>query len=166
MIRKGVGIMSYLDSFSDDDRKRVFEFFGSYSRLECGLKRYYPREGSYGVAMADWDKFANQWASDMENGTDLFKASQSRLLDQPPARQMYQPQGEPTWGANPRRKAESDAIYLLRVVRDIRNNLFHGGKYQGGPMNDLVRDRDLIDAATTVIKEVASLDPKINELFG
>ncbi len=32
------------------------------------------------------------------------------------------------WEKNSKSNGESDERYLLRLVRDVRNNLFHGGK--------------------------------------
>ena len=75
-------------------------------------------------------------------------------------------EGEIAWIANPRRSNEAlEAEYLFRIVRDVRNNLFHGGKFAGGPEPELARDRELIDAAVSVLEGAASLHPGIEAML-
>ena len=68
---------------------------------------------------------------------------------------------------NPRRCRETDAQYLLRVVRDVRNNLFHGGKYPAsyGSVEEIARDGTLVDAATTVLERCLVLHDKVRAAF-
>lgn len=72
------------------------------------------------------------------------------------------------WRANPRctrRNEEIEAVYLFRVVRDVRNNLFHGGKFGDVPPEELERDRCLIDSATIVLESALAMDDEIREAF-
>ena len=43
-------------------------------------------------------------------------------------------------------------MYLFRVVKDVRNNLLHDGKFAEGPAPELARDRQLIDHAIAVLE--------------
>jgi hypothetical protein len=73
--------------------------------------------------------------------------------------------GRIRWLPNPRRERENDARYLLRVVRDVRNNLFHGGKFQDDESAELARDRLLIDSAIIVLQVSADVDDSIRTFF-
>jgi hypothetical protein len=64
---------------------------------------------------------------------------------------------------------ETEVQYLLRLVRDVRNNLFHGGKYpesQGGPIDgNTLRNKRLLQACLTILDTCRSLDAKVGDLF-
>jgi hypothetical protein len=45
----------------------------------------------------------------------------------------------------------TDESYGLLLVRRIRNNLFHGAKFLLGGERDFDRDRQLVEAALTVL---------------
>lgn len=160
-------MLPYPESFIIDDRTRVFRFLATFSRWECALKHNgFARVGAYGQVEPDWRAFAI--AHDTEFATlktPEFFAARNVLLSNPPDREELQG-GQVAWVTNPRRQAETaDTDYLLRVVRDVRNNLFHGGKFYGGPAPELDRDRELIDSAVTILEIGASLHPGILAMF-
>jgi hypothetical protein len=45
----------------------------------------------------------------------------------------------------------SDAEYTLRLLKTVRNNLFHGGKYPDGPIDEIARNREILRAALTIL---------------
>ncbi len=160
-------MLPYLESFNHDDRERVFRFLATFSRWECALKHNnYVRRGSYGQAEADWKKFANTHKTQFAGlQTPEFIKARNMLITNPPKREELQ-STEIKWEPNPRRGGEIiDADYLLRVVRDVRNNLFHGGKFAGGPAQELARDRELIDSATAVLEITASMHEGIKAML-
>jgi hypothetical protein len=54
----------------------------------------------------------------------------------------------------------------LRLVRDVRNNLFHGGKYLKTPVDGAARrNKDLLQACLTVLAECRSVDTWVNAFF-
>lgn len=155
----------YVASFGLEDQKRVFRFFALFSRWECALKRYFPKRGQYGEAQSDWEKFADEVAGGMAGiNSPSYEEARAHLLNSPPHRQHFE-NNQVTWQPNPKRSDETDTRYLLRVVRDVRNNLFHGGKYQDGPVHELARDRRLIDAASAVLEACVDLDARIRIVF-
>ena len=122
-------IEEYLTRFDATDRDRVFRFFAVFSRAECALKRSgFLHTGSHGQAEPDWNRYSDNIASGLAAIDDTaFVEQKGYLLSHPPERQV--PDGHDVkWAPNPRRTDETDARYLLRVVRDVRNNLFHGGQ--------------------------------------
>jgi hypothetical protein len=149
-------MLKYLTPFAADDRERIFRFFALFSRCEYALKRegFFRPGRHHNEALADWNAFANELAPKLAVQADApFTSAQGYLLAHPP-RQQVVVAGEVRWEVNPRRGHETDAQYLLRVVRDVRNNLFHGGKYPHpyGAVEEIARDRTLIEAATTVLE--------------
>jgi hypothetical protein len=72
------------------------------------------------------------------------------------------------WRANSKRSSEGEGGYLLRLVRDTRNNLFHGGKYPSpdGPVNDqILRNSQLLQACFTILEKCRSLDGDVKHFF-
>jgi hypothetical protein len=54
---------------------------------------------------------------------------------------------------------------LFVVVRRIRNNLFHGGKYPSGPEPDLSRDEKLLMQAIRILEPALSARPDLHTIF-
>src|SRR5688572_30367174 len=127
----GANMLPYPASFSADDRARVFRFLATFSRWECALKHGgFARVGRQDQVEPDWRAFAVAHDADIAALTDpAFTAARDALLANPPRREELN--GTLVeWRANPRRPAEHAAAdYLLRIVKDVRNNLFHGGKF-------------------------------------
>lgn len=156
----------YVTLFEPEDQQRVFRFLALFARWECALKRsHFARAGAHRQAEADWNAFADTVAGALD-GVQVanYATARDHMLSNPPRRQCLE-DGQLRWRPNPRRANESDARYLFRVVKDVRNNLFHGGKYQGGPFHELARDRRLIDSATQVLEAMIDLDPRIRQVF-
>ena len=155
-------MLPYVESFSEEDRKRLFGFLALFARWECALKSTgYARPGHFQHALADWDRFATDHEGAVAALADAeFVAARTFLLASPPKQQVLN-NGTVEWRDNPRRPNESDSSYLFRVVRDVRNNLFHGGKFVTGPEPELARDRALVDHATRLLESAASIDQRV-----
>jgi hypothetical protein len=153
------------------DEKLVLDFFATFSRFECGLKRAgFVREGVHGSASPDWKAFANAIDEQLTAATDAaFTSAKDFLLREPPQLQKYDPPKSVKWEGNAPRANESAAQYLLRLVRDVRNNLFHGGKYpesQGGPISgESLRNAKLLQACLTVLDTYLSFDLAVKSRF-
>ena len=61
------------------------------------------------------------------------------------------------WQDNKRGECEAFEAFVLRMVRTVRNNLFHGGKYPDGPVEEVARNRDLLRAGCRVLEECMKL---------
>jgi hypothetical protein len=159
-------MLPYVSRFSAQDRERVFLFLASFSRWECALKHSgFARGGIHGQAEPDWTAFAIAHEAQVAALNDpLFVAARKALLAAPPRRQELVGD-QLQWQPNPRRPAETDAAYLFRIVKDVRNSLFHGGKFAEGPVPDLERHRELIDHATAVLEGAAGLHPAIKAIL-
>lgn len=111
----------YTESFSLEDRERVFRFLATFSRWECALKHNgFARRGAYGQAEPDWRTFASIYDQAIaELGNPDFEVAKKALFQHPPRREELSG-GEVQWRRNPRRQGETtDSEYLFRIVKDV-----------------------------------------------
>jgi hypothetical protein len=129
----------------------VFEFFWRFSAFECALKRsgYLTNKG---FAEADWKTFG-------EEIHGRFNTVQSRTFHEAvikirrlsPKRQINN-NGQLGWRDVERENGESDEAYTLRLLKIVRNNLFHGGKYPDGTVFEIARNQEILRAALDVLE--------------
>jgi len=144
----------------DTEPKLWVEFFLAFSRLEYALKRagYLNRKQNW--AEPDWKEFANEVGK--LGGTDLDPVLQccDYLRKNPPKRQV-QVNGKLDW--EERQASDCPVKDVIDSIRCVRNNLCHGGKFPGGPVEDPARDEKLIRDCLNVLKELLKL-PKCKEV--
>jgi len=138
-----------------------------FSRFEYALKqtgRY--AKGDENEVKADWDKFArdhdSQFQSDSEKSPEL-KAAIKYLKDKPPKKQTLK-NGSLDWKDVPTQNTPL-LEQVLNAVRMVRDNLFHGGKFRNGPMEDPGRDSELLRSCIIVLEECLSLNKGVYERF-
>ena len=110
-----------------DINQLAFEFFKEFSRSEYALKAAGFHSGD-GDAKASWDKFAKRVEGLVQtpNSVELQNAIDF-VIEHPPKKQKIV-NGKIEWcDVSPNQP--SKAKNLLSYVRRVRNNLFHGGKF-------------------------------------
>jgi len=141
----------------------ALDFFLVFSRFEFALKRAgFVRDGAK-QALADWEKFAK--ALKKIDTSAVLKCC-TYLREHPPKKQVLDG-GQLSWTLPTRNGADIEKILL--DVRTIRNNVFHGGKYGPGPVDEPLRDRQLIKDCLGVLGtllELPDLPEGIRENFG
>lgn len=61
---------------------------------------------------------------------------------------------------------QGDSHYDLFVyIGRVRNNLFHGGKFQGRYLSDPERSLELINHCTTILNASLEINSDLNEAF-
>ena len=142
----------------------VVEFFIYFSRFEYALKRAEYIRGNSKGAEAYWDKFVDEIkeAFDAKINTELEEAVKY-LLSNPPKKQVLY-EGRLSWKDNRRNKGESNIKYLLRLVRTVRNNLFHGSKFRE-VFDGQARDERLIKSSLVLLKTCLELKKDLNNYF-
>jgi len=141
------------------DRDLVFDFFWRFSTFECALKREgFLRVGSDDAAQADWSRFGREIRSGFRDPDSPELSAALRFLESRPPRMQVVRNGVLGWD-DLRPSHGSREAYALLLIRVIRNNLFHGGKYPDGPVKSLERDRDLLAAASVVLEACYDLHP-------
>ena len=146
----------------------VYQFFACFSRFECALKRSgFLKVSKTNGAEPHWNKYAKSLHGRFKNvaGQD-FKDAVAFLLDEPPQRQVVDVvNGEKTltWAkTSVKRKDEKNVLSLVSVVR---NNLFHGGKYSTGLLEEPARNEDLLKATITILHHCLPLNKKVHLAF-
>lgn len=108
----------------DNLDKLAIELFRKFARIEYALKAAGFHNGE-GKASADWNKFACSVKGLLEHDSTIAEAVKY-MKEQPPKMQVVR-DGLLKWEvAAP---DASDTHELLLCVRRVRNNLFHGGKF-------------------------------------
>ena len=149
-----------------EDEKLVFKFFAIFSRFEYALKRTgFLRDQER--AEADWDRYSTCLRGRFAVLGSLTFTDACAYLEQESPRQQVVDGTRLTWKACLRGNGESEESYVLRMVRTVRNNLFHGGKYPdpSGPVQEVARDRRLLGACITVLEECLRSSPEVRCAF-
>ena len=144
------------------DRELAFEFFWQFSAFECALKRagYLRKDKEY--ADADWEAFGAKLSGKFGEIQDqTFTAALEFLELAPPRRQVVR-DGRLGWKVLSRSPEDTRETWAIRLVKTIRNNLFHGGKYPDGPIEEVGRDAQLLRAARAVLEVCSELEKEVH----
>ena len=147
------------------DRDLVFEFFWKFSVFECALKRSGFLKKKKKIAEPDWDDFASK-IDDQFNALDSpgFREAVAKIIRLSPRRLMNR-ELKLKWEPMERELNQTDAVYVSRLLRNVRNNLFHGGKYPDGQQFEIARDREILRTALTILDGYYELHPGIQCLI-
>ena len=146
-------------------RELALEFLAVFSRLEFALKVTNFRQPGEGEAKANWIGFANEIAGAFNPGRTPKIANAFAYLTGQPLRRLAVENGALDWYPFTVPQGISDAERVVRVVRQIRNNLFHGGKFARDPHANAERDTRLLEASLVVLRELRRLAPQVEEAY-
>lgn len=135
---------------TEDLDNLAFSFFKLFAQYEYALKAMqYARTGTGGQAEPEWDRFSNEIGRLVlgEADGDLLDAI-NYLFDNPPKKQILQ-DGVLSW-QNVNTTERSPQI-LFAHIRRVRNNLYHGGKFNGRWF-DPDRSEELISKSLLVLQ--------------
>jgi len=135
----------------------TLRFFAVFSRFEYALKRAgYVDKSVASRVTADWESFARDVVSTLEpSRVSRLLASCGYLQSHPPKKQVWK-NDRLQWvgrGLN----AGSALGEALRSVRTVRNNVFHGGKFPEGPIEEPLRDEQLVRDCLVVLEGLLAL---------
>lgn len=139
------------------------EFFFMFARFEYAMKMAKYHKGN-GVAEPDWARFAKELESVFQNpASKEFEEAVSYFTEHPPKKQMVE-DGRLVW-----RKVEpstnSIADKTLQLVRRVRNNLFHGGKFKGRLFEDPERSETLMRYGLVILDRCLSAMSEVMEAY-
>jgi hypothetical protein len=142
------------DTVSKQLSARAFEFFFWFSRFEFALKENgFLESHTQGVAAKPgWDDFVVRWR-------DSYKLTHAarRLLVVPPDRQIVGAGDLLTWKPVGLDDCTSELQKVVRLLKILRNNLFHGGKHGGAGWDDAARAGELLLVGLSVLNELAEM---------
>lgn len=144
------------------NRELLLDFFLRFSRFEYALKTSNYFQRCTQEAKPDWDSFAVslQGTFRADRNEELQRACEY-IVGYPPSKQVIIG-GSVDWQVSNKGHGESDIQFLLRMVRCIRNNLFHGGKHND---EDTERTERLLRNSLTILKECLVLAPDVEGAF-
>jgi hypothetical protein len=132
----------------DINRDIVFRFFAMFSLFEYALKNAGFWKSSKKGVEADWEKFALEIEDTFiaqvyfDPNSELHRAVEYILCD-PPRKQIIR-NDQLEFKLRTRPDNVSDTVWLTVLIRGIRNNLFHGGKFRYDHERDTILIRDSI----------------------
>jgi hypothetical protein len=154
-----------------EDRKLAIRFFIFFLRIEYALKRTGFIYEKYSQVHADWDRFADsiqkQFMRDLRSDQTL-RTAHEYLLTQPPRKQVLN-HGDLGWSVEEKNDpvAGRELRWTLTMVRRVRNNLFHGGKFPtpDGRMSDPSRDEELLMASLSILTACLEFHSNVKSAF-
>ena len=149
--------------------KSVCKFLHIFSRFEYALKKNnFLKKGVRGNAEADWDKFAKSLdkkiSLDAINSKE-FQTSTTYFFNHPPKKQIVDDNSNLGWKDETIAKKQRNFEKLLVLVRRVRNNLFHGGKFHGEYIHGLERNKKLIKFSIVILMECLKPNDEIEKEF-
>jgi hypothetical protein len=139
------------------------EFFRTFSRMEYALKAAGFMVENRRNAEADWGLFATAIGNALvDENSDAVREAVAYIRKNPPKKQVNI-RGLIQWDKTPPRAA-NDTELILRYVCRVRNNLFHGGKFNGRWFEPQ-RSGELIHASLIILNFCRQACPDVDRAF-
>ena len=123
----------------------------------------YISERNGGIS-ADWDKFARDHDQAFTDLTEQEQKAVRYYEEQPPKKQVVDEDGVLTVKEAPPQN-NKPLSRLLILVRRVRNNLFHGEKFNALLEGDSKRDTELLDHELTILYACLKRSTEISDKF-
>ena len=149
-----------------EGRMLVFEFFIAFSRFECALLNtieFATRHNNKTVP--NWDKFISTIKDSFnQNRTNELNKAIEYIITNPP--KIHQLENDQLVWLPRNINHNTPLITQLSLhIRTIRNNLFHGGKFNGVYEPDVSRNYRLIRSSLIILNEWLSLNESVKNKF-
>jgi hypothetical protein len=133
---------------------RAFEFFYWYSRFEFALKenRYLKTHLVGAKAEPGWDEFVAKWRK-----VYVTSPEAQRLAELNPETQTVGTGDQIEWTRVDLSGCTSPLEATVRLIKIVRNNLFHGGKHGHKTWDNPARAQELIDLCIAALEQLAVL---------
>ncbi len=146
-------------------RELAFQFFAMFARMEYGLKVVprFRRPGN-GDAKADWTAFANEIAPNFApvGNQELRDAVQYLTV---PGLRYYSVLGDVLdWRPFPV-AGDTEALRAINLIKQLRNNLFHGAKFAQDPNSNPERERGLVESSIVLLEHMLGLSADVRMAY-
>lgn len=141
------------------DKTKIIEFFGLISRMEYAVTLTGYKNTRSKQMKVDWMGFAKAMNGKLINLGSLSVSYAIHYLVTNPPKEFL---SDMTWGT---RNYDTDLSIDARAIlaaKDVRNNLFHGMKYENPERH---RNNELLAAAITVFKACINADNELKIYF-
>lgn len=140
------------------------DVFRTFARCEYALKAAGFHDGGSHDVKADWRRFALDLDNTFEHPVDPALAAAVAYLSAHPPRKQVIREGKLEWDDTPPNSI-SQADLVLAYVRRIRNNLFHGGKFNGHWFEPQ-RSGELLTHSLCILRHVIHAHVGVREAYG
>ena len=144
----------------------ITEFFITFSRFECALKESGFATGNGQHVNPNWDSFTQNISTSFENSEKnvTVKNAIEYLSNNPPRIQNLE-NGLLSWRGRIFQNNDPTINKLSLSIRDIRNNLFHGGKFNGNYEEDVSRNFILLKHSIVILNHWLNLNNNVKQNF-
>ena len=142
------------------DHDLLFEFFLTFARFEFALKAAGFVSGDLNGARADWNRFGQSLDIDTARLDPNFAAAVEYFVPHPPWRQVVTSNGL-AWNSTIGFATIEGTEQVLELVRRVRNNLFHGGKFSNGVHSGPGRNEALLRHSLVILHRCLELFPSV-----
>ncbi len=94
---------------------------------------------------------------ELANACGLFRVN--------PPNQQVLANGALAWSTAPPANAASEPELLVALVKRVRNNLFHGGKYNARMQEETARSEALLRSSIHVLEECLRVSPEVRRVY-
>jgi len=143
------------------ERYLVYKFFTVFSLFEYALKRagFAYIRGVNGDVFPDWSSFSKSIEEDfVPNATPELAEAVNYMLEEPVMRQVLRDDSL-SFMQRQRPGNIGDTEWFSFLIRGVRNNLFHGGKFRYHPE----RDNQLIQSSLIILEAWARCDQRVEQ---
>lgn len=143
----------------------AIEFMATFSRMEHALKSTGYALGNEGKVEPAWDCFANEIDEQFNQlVNEGLVAAKDFLLNSPPRKQVLQ-DGQVIFQDQVSDQNQRTTQQVIRFIRTVRNNLFHGGKFLPTGETEAGRNEALVRASLKIIKSCIELDIRVKQSY-
>jgi hypothetical protein len=143
----------------------AIHFMAAFSRAEYALKSTSYADGDKNRVVPAWDRYANEIHEKfIEIKNEKVIENAEFLLTYPPRKQTLS-NGRLKYVKREIDHDQKSTQQLLLMVRTVRNNLFHGGKFLPDGEVETGRNQKLVEASLSVLLACISLNQKVYESY-
>lgn len=141
------------------------QFMAAFSRMEYALKSTNYANGNENKVDPAWDRFANEidYAFRKIEDQEIVSA-RTYLLKSPPRKQALDGK-KLVFVTQAIDNNQSQTQQLLLMVRIVRNNLFHGGKYLPEGELEAGRNHLLVRHSLNILRACSKLIPVVRSSY-
>lgn len=142
------------EDLNDELKSLAFDFFYWFSRFEFSLKEngILKNEKVGENAEPGWEVFVNKYANDFSHTNETRK-----LQNLNPKRQKVATNSELKWCNVGLNDCKSELCIIVRLLKTIRNNLFHGGKHGAEGWDQPERTKELLLVGKLILDQLAEM---------
>ena len=139
----------------------LLAFFINFSKFEFALKTAGFAVGNEKKVSPNWDKYAQSIKTDFDKtkNADLLEAIEY-FLKKPPWKQILI-DGAMSWDESVPNNGLTEIEQVVLLIRRVRNNLFHGGKFAFDNLKNTERTINLLSYSIVILRACLELSPDV-----